>query len=402
MERFLNPYKPGAGHRPPYLAGREAELTEFTRLLKQTVILDNAVLTGLRGVGKTVLLEEFKFRALDEGWKWVGTDLSEAASVDEKAVAIRLLADLSVLTSGVYLPGPRKKSIGFSATVNRERVFLNYEFLTKKFESTPGLVSDKLKATLEFVWEVLKTLHPAPRGVIFAYDEAQVMSNQGKKEQYPLSVILDVFQSIQKKGVPFMLILAGLPTLFPKLVDARTFAERMFRVIFLGRLSETETSNAIVKPLDNLASPIKFNAASVKLIVKEIGCYPYFIQFLCREAFDSFQQGLAAQDHPTIPIKEIIHKLDEDFFAGRWARVTDRQRDLLLIIAEVEMSRGEFSVQEVVDRSKTTEKPFGNSQVNQMLGSLTDAGLIYKNRHGKYSFAVPLLGAFIKRHILGK
>ena len=72
-----NPFRPGAGHAPPYLAGREEEKKEFARLLGQSPVLDNLVLTGLRGVGKTVLLETFKPIAIQNGWLWAGTDLSE-------------------------------------------------------------------------------------------------------------------------------------------------------------------------------------------------------------------------------------------------------------------------------------------------------------------------------------
>src|SRR5271169_1056466 len=96
---FPNPFRPGAGHRPPYLAGRKNEVDEFRRLLGQTVILENMVLTGLRGVGKTVLLEEFKPFAIQAGWLWVGADLSEAASVTDERIVLRLLADLAVATT---------------------------------------------------------------------------------------------------------------------------------------------------------------------------------------------------------------------------------------------------------------------------------------------------------------
>src|SRR5262245_42785375 len=96
---FRNPYRPGAGHMPPYLAGREQEFAEFDRLLTQDGILENLVLTGLRGVGKTVLLEAFKPRALHSGWLWASSDLSESASISENALAERLLADLALITS---------------------------------------------------------------------------------------------------------------------------------------------------------------------------------------------------------------------------------------------------------------------------------------------------------------
>src|SRR5579871_2468470 len=231
---FKNPYRPGAGHMPPHLAGREAEYAEFDRLLGQETILDNMVLTGLRGVGKTVLLETFKPRAMAEGWLWAGTDLSEAVSVSEENLAIRLMADLSVITTSLVTVDNPGQTVGFAGGQGN-RVPLSYDVLVSVYTTTPGLVADRLKAVLEFAWHHLQ---PQPlHRVIFAYDEAQNLSDNAAKNQYPLSVLLDVFQSIQKKNIPFMLVLTGLPTLFPKLVEARTFAERMFRVMFLDRLN---------------------------------------------------------------------------------------------------------------------------------------------------------------------
>src|SRR6266576_2764693 len=87
--RFQNPFRPGAGHMPPYLAGRQKEKEEFLRLLEQNAIFENLVLTGLRGVGKTVLLDTFKPLAIQTGWLWVGTDLSESASISEARISIR-------------------------------------------------------------------------------------------------------------------------------------------------------------------------------------------------------------------------------------------------------------------------------------------------------------------------
>lgn len=95
LQPFPNPFRPGAGHMPPYLAGREAEEFEFKQLLGQETILQNMILTGLRGVGKTVLLETFKPIAIQEGWLWVGADMSESVSVSEETLAIRLTADRS-------------------------------------------------------------------------------------------------------------------------------------------------------------------------------------------------------------------------------------------------------------------------------------------------------------------
>jgi hypothetical protein len=393
---FANPFKPGAGHQPPYLAGRKTEEMEFRKLLRQTTILENVVLTGLRGVGKTVLTETFKPIAQQEGWLWVGTDLSETASISEAKLAERLITDLSVVTRGISVGTHIQNSIGYNAETTTSNVVLGYDQLQAIYSSTPGLVADKLKAVFNFVAPHVSRIDK--RGILFTYDEAQNLSDHAAKEQYPLSLLLELFQSIQRQGIPFMLMLVGLPTLFPKLVEARTYAERMFRVLFLKQLNEAESKDAIQKPIQDANCPVSFNMASINLIAQHAGGYPYFIQFLCREAYDAWIQKNADGKPPSVPITEITRKLDNDFFAGRWARVTDRQQELLHVIATLDTSNDEFTVQEILAKSKEmSSKPFGRSHVNQLLIALTHAGLIYKNRHGKYLFAVPLMADFIRR-----
>lgn len=392
---FDNPFRPGAGHMPPYLAGRGEETAEFARLLRQTTVLENLVLTGLRGVGKTVLLETFKPLAQKAGWLWVGTDMSEAASLTEERISTRLMTDLSVRTSGLSV-ARQVRSPSFRGTREvRER--LDYRLMTGLYEDTPGLSSDKLKAVLEFTWGCLRQA-AGPRGLIFAYDEAQNLADNAADREFPLSMMLDVFQSVQKKGIPFMLVLTGLPTLFPKLVEARTFAERMFRVVFLDHLTEADTRDAITRPIRQARCPLELSRAALRKIYDLSGGYPYFIQFICRELYDLAIQRGGLAGRLTAPFDDIIRKLDSDFFSGRWARATDRQRDLLWVAASLNTAEGEFAVQEVVAQSrKRLTKGFSASHVSQLLQTLSEAGLVYRNRHGRYAFAVPLLGRFILR-----
>jgi hypothetical protein len=398
VTKFDNPFRPGAGHMPPYLAGREQESREFQRLLGQKTILENLVLSGLRGLGKTVLLETFKPMAIQQGWLWAGTDLSESTSISEENLAIRILTDVSVVTSMLVVAVSEKPPMGMTGKSHKTETTLNFNTLSDLYNRTPGLVADKLKAVLESVWEHLRKANK--RGLIFAYDEAQNLADHRARDQYPLSLLLDVFQSLQRKNIPFMLALVGLPTLFPKLVEARTFAERMFRVVFLDPLSKDETIQAIRRPMEEC--PLKIADESVNKIWETTRGYPYFVQYVCRELYDVWVQSVNAGKAPSaVPSNEITRKLDSDFFSGRWARTTDRQRELLSIVARLPNCDSEFSVQEVIEHpaNKSIDKPFGSSHVNQMFTSLTESGLIYKNRHGKYSFAVPLLGEFIRRQM---
>ena len=284
------------------------------------MILENAVITGLRGVGKTVLLDTLKPLAIGQGWGWVGTDLSESTSITEERLAIRLITDLAVVTSSLVVGEQAVPGMGFSPEPHRVLRNLDFEFMREVFNRTPGLVSDKLKAILELVWHHLQ--HAGKRGLIFAYDEAQNLADHAGKSEFPLSLMLDVFQSIQRKGVPFMLVLVGLPILFPKLVEARTFAERMFRVIFLDRLGENDSRDAILKPIEDCQCMLRLHDTYIALIIRVSGGYPYFIQFICREVYDVAIQRFAHCPTPAVPvaIDEITRKLDSDFFAGRWAR----------------------------------------------------------------------------------
>ena len=383
---------------PPYLAGRTDEQDDFRKALRQKTILENVILTGLRGVGKTVLLETFKPIAKQAGWLWVGQDLSEAASLTEQNLSERMMTDLAVVTSGLLVRTEKQFQMGFEGKEVEAYHPLGYEDLRSIFDTTPGLVSDKLKAVLLFVW---KALSPGSTpGIVFAYDEAQILADHAKKGEFPLSLMLDVFQSIQRMGVPYLLVLTGLPTLFPKLVEARTYTERMFHVLFLTQLADEDSRDAITKPIEDELCPITFKPNTVDLIRKTSGGYPYFIQFICREYFDTWLSQNNKGEKMAVVDADILRKLDTDFFVGRWSRATDRQRDLMEVIASLSNCDSEFTVQEVADLSKSLlGKPFSRSHVSQMLVSLSHSGLVYKNRYGKYLFAVPLLSSFIKRQV---
>jgi type II secretory pathway predicted ATPase ExeA len=385
----LNPYTPGAGHSPPFLAGREPEIQAFRKYLRQDQVLSNVVLTGLRGTGKTVLMEDrYKPDAQKEGWVWVGSDFSESSFLSESNLCIRLFTDLAVYTSCLEVAAA-DRALGFHAAPRSRG--LSFDRLVEHFQKQPGLTVDKLKATLELVWKAAKA--SGTKGILFAYDEAQVVQDRPEKEQYPLAILLETFQSLQRKGARFMLLLTGLPALFSRLVESRTYAERMFVVQELGRLTPEGSRQAIERPLHGTKWTL--HETAVDSIIRQSDGYPYFLQFICRETLDHV---IAHPQDCTVPMEAIVRKLDSDFFAGRWESVTGRQRELLRCIARLPSADQEFTIGEVVDVSKKLKtRPFSSGDVSQMLPRLIEKGLLYKNRLGKYSFAVPLFGGFIRR-----
>ena len=267
---FKNPFRPGAGQMPPYLAGRDSERQEFAKLLVQDTILDNLILTGLRGVGKTVFLESLKPIAVSADWVWVGNDLSESTSVSEDKLALRLTTDVAVYTSSISISEEIRKPVGLLSETTRVSNTLDFDALLAVLSHTPGLTSDKLKVLLELVWETIRPL--GKRGLIFAYDEAQNLGDNPVNNQYPLSLLLDVFQSIQRKGIPFMLVLVGLPTLFPKLVDTRTYTERMFHVVHLAGCGKTLLSTQGRKLSDDKRRPIACSERIIRISLSHAEC----------------------------------------------------------------------------------------------------------------------------------
>jgi hypothetical protein len=287
--------------------------------------------------------------------------------------------------------------IGLTRTDRVIHESLTYEILVDKYSKAPGPPSDKLKSVLEFVWTIMP--QAAISGIIFAYDEAQILADRAIDREFPLSLLLDVFQSLQQKNIPFMLVLTGLPTLISKLVEARTYSERTFQRLFLRQLESQDAREAILRPVNDGKCPITFSEQTVNSIIDITAGYPYFIQFFCREVFDVWITKMQRGEVPCVPIPDITRKLDADFFHGRWAKATDRQRELLQVVSTIPNADQEFTVQEVVAASRRFRKPFTPSPVSQMLSTLADVGLVYKSKHGKYSLAVPLLGQFIQRQI---
>jgi len=394
-----NPFRPGAGTKPLYLAGREHEQGEFVRTLQQAPLTQNIIITGLRGVGKTVLLDELKPLAHANGWLWTGNDWTEAASIAEKDVATRLLVDLTAILAPIVVYRSDELPFGFTKKLehpNERR--LQFDDLISLYNATPGFVSDKLKAVLEHVAVLLKGT--SVKGVVFAYDEAQNLSDHRETNQFPLSLVVDVFASLQKKqlGCQFLLVLTGLPTLVPKLNEARTFTERMFHTLVLDRLKEAEARDAIERPIEIGQSTLGFSDQTIQRIMNESKGYPFLIQYICKEVFDAWIGKMTVGLAPSVPMTEITAKLDQDFFAPRWSRATDRQQTFMQVIATLPSSDDEFTIQEITAASRQLlSRPIGASHANQMLGHLAEKGLIYRNRRGAYCFAVPLLASFIRR-----
>lgn len=394
----LNPFRPGAGQQPIYLSGRTKEQDTFRNMLRQNPISQNGIVTGLRGVGKTVLLETFKPIAQAEHWLWTGNDLSESTSLTEDRVARRLVVDISTLLGPLITLTNKTEAFGFNTEKMVVSRPLAFDDLWSIFENTSGLIIDKIQAVFAAVDDLVK--NEPLKGIVFAYDEAQNLADHAASKEFPLSLILDLFSFLQRKGFikQYLLVLTGLPTLFPKLNEARTYTERMFHVMQLDRLEPDDAQKAVEEPLNITNSSLRFAEKTIDTIVKKSGGYPYFIQFMGKEVFDAWIGKITKGEAPSAPMEQILEKLDQDFFAPRWVRATDRQQQFMQVISTLPNSEEEFSVPEIAKASREILKSgFTPSHAVQILQALAERGLIYRNRRGAYCFAVPLLSRFINR-----
>ena len=136
-----------------------------------------------------------------------------------------------------------------------------------------------------------------------------------------LSALIMAMHKLQQRQLPLVLFGAGLPIL-PRLAgESKSYAERLFNFPNIGALSEADAHKALQDPVK--AAGVAFAKPALAEIYRLTQGYPYFIQFMCREAYDTWLQKNASGDVPSVPVSEITRKLDNDFFAGRWARVTD-------------------------------------------------------------------------------
>src|SRR5262245_29067660 len=224
---FLNnPYRPGAGHMPPFMAGRIDEQEHFKRVLRESSPTANFLITGLRGFGKTVLLDCMRQMAHQHGWIWVGNDLSESSSLSEERLSLRILTDLAqaltdmLLQQGNGSPTEAAASVQPAASAdNFGREQQAFDALKGIYENSPGLPSDRLKAAVTRAASLAARARSS--GIILAYDEAQCLTDHAGRDEFPLSMLVETIGSLQKRPtlVPILLVLCGLPQVQDALVE---------------------------------------------------------------------------------------------------------------------------------------------------------------------------------------
>ena len=388
-----NPFNPGSGVPPPYLAGREVQLNTFSKVLDsiEDGHVENVIVHGLRGTGKTVLLDEFnrmcrerKFLPIKRSQfseKYCDQEEFEKALKFDIRIAIETFSKISWLKNKVkagisYL---KPKSVGVPDA-------FYYEPSYGKSASIP--YEDFLKKYLSDNWAIFE--NAGFKGVIFLYDEFHTVTDDKRNKQYVLSDFLGAINEIQKEGRKYFVVLCGLPNLQLNVKKARSYSERMYRSIEVGNLDREAATLAIEKALEGTS--YKFQPQLVKSMVEDTGGYPYFLQFYGKETISNTtttDSNITQKDYESIrPL--IVKQLDADFFEPRFELASAGEQKALCAMSEFNGTNIPFGF---IRRKARMSR----NDASVSLARLEKKGMAYSHKRGEYRFSLPMFRNYLVR-----
>jgi hypothetical protein len=383
VDRKKNPYAPGAGTPPPELTGRDKILEDIEVALARVIAgrpSQGMFLTGLRGVGKTVLLNEFLKIAKKEGYVADFIEAPEdkpiaeliARSLRQALLQISVLEkakDVALKALGVL------KSFSLSAKVGEIELALKPVIGV----ADSGDLERDLPDLFVAAGEAAKANET---GIAILIDEVQYLS------QPDLAALIVAAHRVAQRNLPVLVIGAGLPLLPALSGDAKSYAERLFTYPIIGALDPAAAKLALTEPAKDLN--VEYEVGALDEIVRVTAGYPYFVQ-----AWGSVVWDLAVRSPITLnDVKsasaEATKRLDESFFRVRLDRVTEAEQRYLRAMAEI--GKGPYKTGDVANFFKKKGASFG-----PVRDSLIKKGMIYSPRYGEIDFTVPLFDEFMKR-----
>ncbi len=391
MDPLKNPFAPGAGSPPPELAGR-APLLEQARVtlgrIKAGRPERSLLMIGLRGVGKTVLLNEFRKLADEFGYKTVFIEAYE-----NKPLAALLLPPLRQLLIALDHMAALSEKAKRGLRVLKSffnGVKLKYQDLEIgiDIDPEPGVAdSGDLEADLSALFLAVGEA-AADRGAAVALiiDELQYL---GESE---LGALIMAMHQIAQRQLPVVLVGAGLPQLVALSGHAKSYAERLFQFPELGPLQPVHAAAALQEPV--MEQQVRFTEPALKEIIAKTQGYPYFLQEWGYQAWNLASASPIGVDIVNRATEESIRRLDANFFRVRFDRLTPREKVYLRAMAN--LGDGPQRSGDIADRLGVKVQ-----SVAPIRNGLIKKGMIYSPAHGDTAFTVPLFGEFMKRIMPG-
>lgn len=392
MDPVRNPYSPGAGSPPPQLAGRDAvrqKMSVCIARLRGGKPAKSTMLVGLRGVGKTVLLDQMMKDAERSGVLTMRIEAPEGRSLPAMLAPQLRLALLKLsradMAKDVAIRGLRALA-GF---VGKMKVTYSDIEVGLDYEPEPGLADNgDLEGDLTMLLEqVGKAAQAGETLVAIFIDELQYVPER------QLAALISALHRCAQLQLPLIIVGAGLPQLRARMGEAKSYAERLFDFPEIGPLNERDAADAIVKPAED--EGVEMHPDAVQLIVGYTRGYPYFLQEWGKHTWDIATASPITKSDVEAATVEVVAALDESFFRVRFDRLTATEKKYLRAMAE--LGPGPHRSGDIAAKLHRESSSFG-----PVRGSLIVKGMIWSPTHGDTAFTVPLFDEFMKRIIPGE
>jgi len=388
MNPVDNPFAPGAGTQPPELTGRDGVI-DGADIAVQRVLRGyhekSQILLGLRGTGKTVLLNRFQEIAENHGHL---TSFVEAP--DDQSLARLLYPKLRQTIRQLSLIEDAKDKAyrAMQALRGFASIFrLDIEGATLSVDPEPGLAdSGDLEVDLtDLLLSVGETAKAGGKAWTLLLDEIQYLKTA------ELSALIVAIHRVNQKGLPILFFGAGLPQIAALTGDAKYYSERLFNFPTIGPLGRVDAISAIREPINDQGYEITDPALDA--IFQATEGYPYFLQEWGYQVWN-------AADHSPIEVEivnsadvEALRRLDEGFFRVRFERLTPRERDY--VIAMARLGTGPYRSADVAEKLGEALTSLGPRRA-----AIISKGMIYSPAHGDIAFTVPMFDSYLRRAFL--
>ncbi|MDG4822121.1 ATP-binding protein [Asanoa sp. WMMD1127] len=398
MDPVRNPYAPGAGQRPPELAGRDRELDVFDVVLERVARgrpERSLVLTGLRGVGKTVLLNSLRSQAIGRLW---GTGKIEARPDQSlrRPVAAALHMAVRELAPRHRAPDRIDEFLGvlkaFALRANqanaklRDRWQPGIDVPAKSGRADSGDIEIDL---VELFTDAAAVATDVGTGVALFIDEMQDVPPDD------VSALCAACHELSQLGAPLIVVGAGLPHLPAVLSAAKSYSERLFRYQRIDRLDRIAADQALGAPAAR--EEVEYEPKALDLLYEKSGGYPYFVQAYGKATWDHAPRTPITADDVRVAAPEAEAELAVGFFGSRFERATPAEREYMRAMATLSAA----------DRGDDMDLAVATADVAQALGrkpaslspardALIKKGLIYSGERGTVAFTVPHFGRYLR------
>lgn len=383
-----NPFSPGAGSPPPELAGRDALLEQahilFGRVRRKKPE-KSLLMMGLRGVGKTVLLNEMKRMAEHDAYRTIFVEASE-----NKLLAVLLVPQLRTLLFELdRMAGTGNKvrrglavlmSFIGAIKVSVGEFDVGLDIDPEKGAADSGDLEVDLTTLFIAVGEAAVERNCA---VAILIDEIQYLSS------LELNALIMAMHKMQQLQLPLVLVGAGLPILAGMAGDAKSYAERLFNFPDIGPLEEEDANLALQDPVQE--EGVEFEAAALHEIYRLTKGYPYFLQEWGYQVWNQAESSPITLHLVQQTTELVVHRLDKNFFRVRFDRLTDGEKRYLRAMAE--LGKGPYRTANISEQLGVES----SATLSPVRSKLIKKGMIYSPAHGLMAFTVPLFDEFMRR-----